>query len=89
MSSGAFGPWSSGLDATERVAQFRSLASLAALMTGSGNPLVQALRQAEHDTAAAALALDLINALPALTRRRLLSTFGAVTWPRGGAHGGR
>jgi hypothetical protein len=76
-----FGPWSPDLDPTERVAEFRSLASLSALLVGSGNPLVAALRLAEQDTAAAVRALELLEELPALTRRRLLSTFGAVQYP--------
>jgi hypothetical protein len=77
-----FGPWSPGLDPTERRAQLRSLAALAAVFTGSGSELVAALRDAEHGEAAAAHAFEVLNRLPALTKRRLLSAFGAVTWPR-------
>jgi hypothetical protein len=77
-----FGPWIPGLDPIERTAQFRSLASLAALLIGSHHPLISALRQAERDGDAAAQAIKLLDSLPALTRRRMLSTFGAVTWPR-------
>jgi hypothetical protein len=79
---GAFGPWSPGLDSMERLAQLRCLAGLAAGFVGSGNPLVAALRAAERDGETAARALELLDRVPSLTRRRLLATFGAVTWPR-------
>jgi hypothetical protein len=86
-----FGPWSPGLSAEERKAQFRSLTALAAAFNGAVHPLVAALRDAERDEASAAHALDVLNALPALTRRRMLSVFGAAMWPpkpRGPRHGG-
>jgi hypothetical protein len=78
-----FGPWSPDLrDSVERKAQFRSLATSAAAFLGSGHELVAALRSAENDEAAAAEALALLDATPTLTRRKLLSLFGAVTWRR-------
>jgi hypothetical protein len=76
-----FGPWAPDIAPEERRRQFRSLAALAAAFTGSGSALVVAMRAAELDDAAAARALEVLNGLPALTRRRILSTFGAVTWP--------
>jgi hypothetical protein len=76
-----FGPWVPGISPDERKAQFRSLAALAGVFLGSGSALVFELRQAEVDDAAAARALDALNAAPSLTRRRLLSVFGAITWP--------
>jgi hypothetical protein len=78
----SFGPFRPGLDPTERIAQWRSLGSIAAMLVGSHHPLVAQLRAAERDEAASAQALDMVDALPSLTRRRLLATFGAVTWPR-------
>jgi CHC2-type zinc finger protein/Toprim domain-containing protein len=39
-----FGPWTADIDAVERVAQFRLLAGLAALLLGSRNPIVASLR---------------------------------------------
>jgi hypothetical protein len=78
-----FGPWVPGLDATERIAQFRALQALVAVFLGPRNQLVAALRSAENDGAAAAEALALLNAVPTLTRRRLSSTFCSVMWPRG------
>jgi hypothetical protein len=76
-----FGPFIPGIVDVERIAELRSLAALCAVFCGSSHPLVAALRQAEADDAAAAQALELLNHIPSLTRRRLLSTFGAITWP--------
>ena len=78
-----FGPWRVGLDPTERVAQLRSLAALAATFCGSRHPLVRALRAAERDQEAAAEALVLIDRLPTLRRRQMLAVFGRITWRRG------
>jgi hypothetical protein len=78
---GAFGPWSPGLESVERVAQRRCLAGLAAVFLGSGHPLIVELRAAERDSDAVARALELLDRVPSLTRRRMLSVFGAVTWP--------
>jgi hypothetical protein len=78
----AFGPWSRGIDPIERDAQLRCLAGLAAAFVGSAHPLVAALRTTERDAEAAARALQMPDALPSLTRRRLLTTFGAVTRPK-------
>jgi hypothetical protein len=77
----SFGPWRVDLPATERTAQMRCLAGLVAAFTGSKNPLIGELRSAERDEAAAGRALDLLNRQPALTRRKILSVFGAITWP--------
>jgi len=82
--AGLFGPFLPHLERVEKVAQFRSLATSAAAFLGSGHPLVAALRQAETDDAAADKALALLDATPTLTRRKMLSVFGAVTWPRRG-----
>lgn len=76
-----FGPWAPDVEADERRRQFRSLAALAAAFTGSGSALVVALREAELDDAARGRALEVLNGLPALTRRRILSTFGSIIWP--------
>jgi hypothetical protein len=67
---GAFGPWLRALGDCERCAQLRSLAALAAVFVGSGNPLVSVLRRAERDDE---------EALPSIPKRRLLATYGAVT----------
>jgi hypothetical protein len=75
-----FGPWCAA-DPNERIAQFRTLAALCAAFVGSGHHVVAELRTAEVDQAAADRALETFNALPALTRRRILSTWGATMWP--------
>jgi hypothetical protein len=75
-----FGPWSAA-DPSERMAQFRTLAALCAAFVGSSHPVLEELRSAERDQAAADRALETFNALPALTRRRILSTWGATMWP--------
>jgi hypothetical protein len=76
-----FGPWRAGLDPVERACQLRSLQALSAVFLGSSAPVVAALRDAEADPTKAADALQALDAIPALTRRRLLTTFGAVTYP--------
>lgn len=75
-----FGPFVPGIDPTERIAELRSLAVLVAVFTGSANPLVTLLRQAEIDPEAGTQALELLDRVPSLTRRKLLSTFGSVTY---------
>jgi hypothetical protein len=82
MTSTVFGPWTPDIDGTERIAQLRCLAGLVAVYCGSANPLVTTLRQAEHDSDALRHASTLLDRVPSLTRRKLLSVFGAITWPR-------
>ena len=77
-----FGPFRSGVDHVEKVAEFRALAMGAAVFLGSSHPLVAALRRAENDDAAAAEALELLDRTPTLARRKMLSVFSAVCWPR-------
>jgi hypothetical protein len=79
--AGGFGPWTAGdLSPIERAAQLRLLAGVAACFVGSANPVVTTLRRAEHDDDAKAQALALLNGIPSLTRRKIISTFGAVMW---------
>jgi hypothetical protein len=80
MTGPAFGPWSPDVDPAERIAQLRSLAALGAVSVGSSHPLVAELRAAETNHAAAGRALALLDALPSLTRRRLLATFSTSTF---------
>lgn len=76
---GAFGPWLRELGDPERCAQLRrSLASLAALFVGSDNPLVTALRRAERDDGELARAFALLEALPSIPKRQLLTTYLVV-----------
>jgi hypothetical protein len=75
---GAFGPWLRTVSDPEWCAQLRSLAALAAVFVGSANPLVTTLRRAERDDDALARAYTLLEALPSIPKRRLLSTYLAV-----------
>jgi hypothetical protein len=77
-----FGPWSPNVDPIERIAQLRSLAGLVAVHCGSDHPLIDTLRAAETDSKAAQRAFELIDFLPTLTRRKLLSVFASITWRR-------
>jgi hypothetical protein len=75
---GAFGPWLRALGDCERCAQLRSLAALAAVYVGSSNLLVTVLRRAEQDDNELARAFALLEALPSIAKRRLLTTYQAV-----------
>jgi hypothetical protein len=76
-----FGPWARGLTTSERLARWRGLRALALVYVGGAHPLVSTLRAAERDRKAAALALEQLDALPALRRRRLLASYGALDAP--------
>jgi hypothetical protein len=76
----ALGSWSPNVNPVERTAQLRSLAALAAVFVGSNHRLIAELRAAETDRDAAERALALLDVLPSLTRRRLIATFGAMTF---------
>jgi hypothetical protein len=67
-------------DPVERAGQVGRLCGIAAMLLRSSHPLVALLRQAERDEAALAQAIDIIDALPTLTRRRLIASFGATQW---------
>lgn len=60
----------------------RSMATAAFMLLGKDDPLWRTLRAGETDVQAYLAAYDMVEALPALTRRKLLSTFAAVTWPK-------
>jgi hypothetical protein len=77
----SYGPWSPACTTEERGKQLRSLAALAAAYLGSDHLLVAELRAAETDAMAFVRAQEMLDVLPSLTRRRLLSTFSTVTWP--------
>jgi len=81
MTSAPFGPWVPGLDNAERTARWRALTALAAVYCGSNAAVVEALCAAERDGRAAPRALELFDAMPALRRRRLLSSYAAIHRP--------
>jgi hypothetical protein len=79
---GGFGPWVVDLDPAEQRAQLRLIGGIAASFIGCQHPIVAILRRAEGDPVAKAEALRMLNRLPSLTKRRIISTFGGVMWAR-------
>lgn len=77
--TGNWGPWSPQIDAAERVARLRALRAFVQAFYGTLHPLNKALYFAESletaDLDAAARELEL---LPALSRRKILSTYAAM-----------
>jgi hypothetical protein len=68
-----------GVDAAERFARLRELRALVALYAGWDSQAKAAFDAALTDESAVAAALEAIARLPAMTRRRLLSSYGALT----------
>jgi hypothetical protein len=70
--------WVDGVPEVERTARCRELRALALVYLGPAHPATVALAAAiaNHNTEEAALAQ--IDALPALRRRRLLASYGAL-----------
>jgi hypothetical protein len=77
-----YGPWSPTCDRIERGKQLRCLQAIIACQLGSAHPLIGILRTGEVDPMQFVAALDAVERLPALHRRRVLTTHAAVTWPR-------
>jgi hypothetical protein len=67
-------------DPVERAGQIGRVCGIAAMLLRSTHPLVALLRQAERDDRALAKALDMVDALPTLARRKLIASFGATQW---------
>ena len=76
----SWGPWSPTCHRDQRALQLRSLAALVAVYCGSHTPLVRTLRLAETDPMAFTEAEQAFNALPALSRRKILSMFSKITF---------
>jgi hypothetical protein len=77
----SYGPWSPTVSREERGKQLRSMAALALVFLGPDNPLWRTLRSAEVDPTAYVEAQSMVERLPSLTRRRLISTFAAIMRP--------
>ncbi len=77
-----YGPWSPTCGYEERCRQLRCLSAIAYMLLGPHNALWRTLRSAEADAKAFTDAYTLVETLPALVQRRLLSTHMAITWPR-------
>jgi hypothetical protein len=76
-----FGRWRDDIPADERKARCREMRALAHLLAPN-SPLVTALTAADAgDQTALDTALAEIDRLPALTRRRLLATYAALSHP--------
>ena len=76
----AFGPWEGHLDPGERVARLRALRALACIYARYPDFII-ALAKAENDPAELDRAGQLLDRLPALGRRRLLSVYARVARP--------
>ena len=61
-----------------RLRELRELRALATLLLGCSHPATRALAAAVRDPTATEAALAAIGALPALPKRHLLATFGAL-----------
>jgi hypothetical protein len=78
--AGGFGPWVADLEHAEERAQLRLIGGITASFIGCQHPIIAILRRAEGDADAKAEALRMLNCLPSLTKRRIISVFGSVMW---------
>jgi hypothetical protein len=67
-----------GVPEAERMARCRELRALSLVYLGLHHPVTIALAAAVTDPAATDRALTVLDALPALRRRRLLASYGAL-----------
>ena len=65
----------------ERAARLRELRAPAFVIAGPGHPAAVALAAAVADPALTDDALAAVACMPALPKRRLLATFGALAFP--------
>jgi hypothetical protein len=70
-----FGPWTTDIDPTERTARLRSLRAMALLMYRKHGDLITALKKAEREEDWLPRALDELNQIPTLHKRRLLCSY--------------
>jgi hypothetical protein len=70
-----FGPWAPGITPAERLARLRAMRAFALLYARPWTDFIDALARAETDPAALDEAADLLVAIPALTRRRMLASY--------------
>jgi hypothetical protein len=74
-----------GASSSEQSARIRELRALSAVYCGFGHPATVALGDAIADAGAVSAALDQLARLPALRRRRLLASFGALALKASGS----
>jgi hypothetical protein len=70
-----------GVPEAERIARCRELRALALVYCGLAHPATEALGAAIGDPAMIGRALAELDAIPALRRRRLLASYGALLPP--------
>jgi hypothetical protein len=71
----SFEPWTEGIAPDERLARLRSLRAMTILMYCSHGDLIAALKKAEREADWLPRALDELERIPSLHRRRLLSSY--------------
>jgi hypothetical protein len=76
-----FGPFVADLIEPERVARCRELRAVAVLVLGAHHPIVGLLRRAETNADAFAQAAQMIEAMPTLKMRHLLTAVAVVRAP--------
>jgi hypothetical protein len=74
-----FGPFAPGLDPAERQARIRALRALAGVFCHRFPSFGEALLRAETEPTALNEALQLLDQLPALNRRRLLASYSNLS----------
>jgi hypothetical protein len=78
-----FGPFRRDLPDRDRAVQLAELRTLALMLLGPAHKLTRALQAADRgNEAALSAALAEIDALPALRRRKILSTFAVLRRPQ-------
>lgn len=74
-----WGPFADGIDNAERLARLRALRAITHLCAGPrGDRLAAELHRAERDVSRLPIALEALDALTALDRRQVLSSFARV-----------
>ncbi len=82
-----WGPFAPDIDPCERRARLRSLRSIVRMIAGPrGKWLSHALDQAEADSGMLARAVEMLNGLAALDRRRIWAAYAGLIQPMGAAH---
>lgn len=77
-----WGPFASGIDTAELRARLRALRTIVHLRLGErGAALARLLHGAETDVSILDRAVELLNRLPSLDRRRVLASYAALASP--------
>ncbi|WP_267360978.1 MULTISPECIES: hypothetical protein [unclassified Methylobacterium] len=79
-----WGPFAPDLRPAERVERLRALRAITRLLlgpAGEGLTKLLALSEIDPDPSTLRCAVDLINAMPSLDRRKILASYGALNRP--------